>query len=377
MSTDQSASANAAKLFACSEGIYLLSHSVGRIPSGAKRHVTEHFFDAWEHADAEPWGQWMKIIDGFNSSLSRLFNANQDEFCPQLNLSSALTKLLGALPQCENKNTILLSEHDFPSIGFVAHQATRLGLRLKWLPRGFNFVDAAAWRKHLTSDLLAVLVTHVHYDTNTRVPVDEITSIARQKDVFSIIDVAQSAGIVPIDFSDWQADAVIGSCVKWLCGGPGAGFLWLDAGSMQLLQPTDVGWFSHQNPFEFDIHNFEYAHHASRFMGGTPSVLPFDLARFSVNQICDIGVENIFSHNRAMSNIVLERFDNQNVVNPSECQHRGGTLVLKTKNQQAVLELLSNAGVQCDARAFGLRLSPHIYNTSAQMQTVADYLVNQ
>jgi len=219
-----------------------------------------------------------------------------------------------------------------------------------------------------------VLISHVHYNTSTRTPVQAIVELARQRQIFSLVDIAQSSGVVPIDLIQWQADVVLGSCVKWLCGGPGAGFLWINPLVVEQFEPVDAGWFSHKTPFEFDIKHFQYADDASRFWGGTPSVVPFAIAANSINTIADIGVEQIAAHNRRLTRKIIDAMDPATLQTPEADLQRGGTLVLKLAHQQEIESRLSNAAVRFDARALGIRLSPHIYNSDSEIEQVIDCL---
>ncbi|MGQ0835584.1 MAG: aminotransferase class V-fold PLP-dependent enzyme [Gammaproteobacteria bacterium] len=155
-------------------------------------------------------------------------------------------------------------------------------------------------------DVAAALVTHVHSNTGVRLPVREIAGLCRQRGIFCIVDVAQSAGVLEVSIPKTGADVVLGSCVKWLCGGPGAGFIWIDPRRLASLEPADVGWFSHANPFELDIHSFTYAPDARRFWGGTPSIAPFALAAESIALIAEIGAAQIQRHNRALARVFLD-----------------------------------------------------------------------
>ena len=104
------------------------------------------------------------------------------------------------------------------------------------------------WDGVLTDKTCCVLITHVQSNNSCRLPVKAITELAHQRNIYSIVDIAQSVGIIPIDLQNWQADFVIGSCVKWLCGGPGSGFLWAQEDIADHCEPLDVGWLSHQKP---------------------------------------------------------------------------------------------------------------------------------
>jgi len=206
-------------------------------------------------------------------------------------LPTSLSKLIQSLPNSEKRNVILASERDFPSAGFVLEQAQRLGYTLRLIPKEEDIQSIETWNEYLSNDIHSVFVTQVLYSSNALIPAKEICKLARKRNIFSIVDMAQAAGIVPIDLEQIKPDAVVGSCIKWLCGGPGAGYLWIAQERIAQLEPLDVGWFSHQDPFEFDINNFEFSASASRFWGGTPSVIPYIVATNSLRLINQIGVD--------------------------------------------------------------------------------------
>ncbi len=350
-------------------GIYLLAHSVGRPPQNARAQA-QAFFDLWEK-EAEPWPLWLQGIERFRTALGELFGVDGKNFCPQTNLSSALGKVVHALPPKKGRKTLLLSEQDFPSMGFVMDRAQAMGFKLKFIPRDADHRDISVWSDYLTGDVFCALVTHVQSNTGCQVPVAEVTALTRERGIFSVVDICQSAGNIPISLDLWRADIVLGSCVKWLCGGPGAAFMWADAAVVDELTPVDVGWFSHANPMEFDIHNFEYAEGVLRFWGGTPSVLPYMVAANSVEQIQAIGVDRIRRHNLALTQSLIDAIDEPWLRSPQLPEQRGGTVIVNLgERQQPLVEGLKHAGVVFDERPNGIRLSPHIYNTREEIDAL-------
>ena len=262
-------------------------------------------------------------------------------------------------------------------MGFVTQQAERLGYQTRMIPASTDPQDCSTWQDYLSEDIGVALVTHVHSNTSALMPVADITALARQRGIVTVVDIAQSVGVVPIDLAQWQADFVLGSCVKWLCGGPGAGFLWADPDIIQQCEPVDVGWFSHANPFEFDINDFRYAEDALRFWGGTPSVLPYVMAGHSIAVLQDIGIDSVREHNLGFNQAIIDSLEPTSVLTPATPAHRGGTLVLQFgAQQQAIEQGLNAAGVRFDARATGLRMSPHIYNNNEEMEVVIECLRN-
>jgi selenocysteine lyase/cysteine desulfurase len=357
--------------FATGPGIYLLSHSVGRPPADSERAFAEDFYRPWISGAGEPWPAWLAVVERFREAIARLLGARADDVCPQPHLSSGLARILQSLPGLTARREILLSERDFPSLGFVIDRARRLGLEPRFLPAAVDERDPAQWRAHLSGDTALVLVTHVQSNTGVQVPAAAICAAAREAGALSVIDAAQSAGVLPLDVGELGADFLLGSCVKWLCGGPGAAFLWVHPDRIGACEPTDVGWFSHADPFEFDIHHFRYHPGALRFWGGTPAVAPYAVAAHSVELLLEIGIANVRRHNLALGERLLAGAPAQSRVSPAAAAERGGTVILDFgAGNDAAGAALAAAGVHVDRRRLGFRLSPHVYNSEQEIDAV-------
>lgn len=354
-------------------GPYALTHSVGCLPRAAREALEQRFLRPWVERGADGWPDWLRSVDEFRDELSSLFGGMPAEYCPQANLSSALTKVLSALskpPQAlpiggghEGAGVVLVAEEAFPSIGYVLRQHARHGYEVRFIPRERSPALLETWSQALSPDVRIALVTHVHSNTGEVSPVPDIARLCAERGILCIVDVAQSAGILPFSFDDLGAPIVVGSCVKWLCGGPGAGFLWIHPSLIEKLEPTDVGWFSHARPFEMDIHSFEYAPDARRFWGGTPSIAPYVVAAASLKVIRGIGVNAIYEHNRRLMQIFREHL-------PKAWRQRlpsgdmGGTLCIPTGGDfERITSSLTAAGVRFDSRKDVVRLSFHVCNT--------------
>ncbi|MGI0118630.1 aminotransferase class V-fold PLP-dependent enzyme [Zooshikella sp. RANM57] len=358
------------KSFYVPEGLYFLNHSVGA-KTKASDLAEQEFSQQWRELGNGAWGPWLVSLQGFRDAVAELFNCESHEVCPQPNVSAGLSKLIGALPRRAGRNVLLLSELDFPSMGFIAKQAATFGYNVKLVPAKDGVISVEDWQQHMDEQVQLVLFTHVFYGNSYQQPVEQLTKLAREKDIWSVVDVAQSAGIVPIDFKQWQPDAVIGSCVKWLCGGPGCGYLILKHDRLSLLEPTDVGWFSHQDPFEFDITHFAYANDALRFMGGTPSIQSFAVAASAIRQLTAIGLLKIRAHNLYLGDVLIEAMqaNKLKVITPKAMEQRGGTICIAMAQPEVAVDSLKQKNIAVDYRPrFGVRVSPHIYNTSAELE---------
>jgi kynureninase len=354
-------------------GPYALTHSVGCLPKAAGQAAAGDLLCPWVEKGADAWPDWLACIDDFRIGLSQLFGGSPDEFCPQANLSSALAKVissLGGIPGASAR-AMVASEDAFPSLGYVLQQHVRLGYEARLIPRARSPALFETWDDALTPDVRLALITHVHSNTGGVSPVRDIANLCADRGILCIVDVAQSAGILPFSFDDLGAPIIIGSCVKWLCGGPGAGFLWIHPSLIQHLEPTDVGWFSHARPFDMDIHSFEYAPDARRFWGGTPSIAPYVIAAASLQVIRSIGVKAIYDHNRHLMQIFRDHL-------PKPWQDRlpsgeiGGTLCIPTGSDfDRITRSLTAARVRFDSRKDVIRLSFHACNTPDDAITIA------
>ncbi len=350
-------------LFKKPEHPYLLSHSVG-LQTNEKKLVNT-FFHSWETCGGNAWEDWLKIIKNFCTHIAKLLNTEDQNICPQSNLSSALTKVIGAMEQEKLKNkTILVSEHDFPSLVHVVKILSKRHYNIKIIPKSDPVNQIATWEKHLDKKVAVVLITHATSHTGQLAPINEITKITRDKNIFSIIDVAQSIGIKKIDLKETKADCLIGSCVKWLCGGPGAGFLWLEENKIDQLKPQDFGWFSQIDPFNYDLENFSYATDAKKFWGGTPSVLPYAIAGDALQVLLEIGIKKIISHNEKLTNLLIEKAsaNKDQVINPYATSKRSASVIVKCQKNSLFLKSLKDKKYIFDTCPNGIRLSPHIYN---------------
>ena len=359
------------------KGTYLLSHSVGLPLRDSKTEVEEEFWQPWIETNGDEWNHWLSFIERFRKQLGHFLNSDTKNFCPQTNVSSAVTKIIFSLEVPINKNVILMSEEDFPSVAFALQKSQSIGYQIRYIPTKLDLNDMQVWEDYLKDDVALVLITQVQSNNGVQLPISPITSLAKNRSIMSLVDVAQSIGILPIDIQKWSADFIVGSCVKWLSGGPGAGFMWINPDIIKYCKPLDVGWFSHEDPFEFKIHNFRYAKDALRFWGGTPSIHPYLIAFRSLKFVSNVGVDIIRQHNIKMCNKVIEALGKNDLISPSDVNCRSGTMIIHFgDSQDRMIKILRENNIYFDSRAKGIRLSPHLYNSEIQIDSLKSLIDN-
>ncbi len=356
-------------------GRYFLSHSIGLQPKAAAE-AHQGFAEPWRRGDAAIWDHWLAAIARFRERLGPLIGATPADICPQTNISSALTKILFSLPERARRRKIVLSEDDFPTVGFVLAQARRLGYEVQFLPGGARLADIAAWSPAFQDDVQFMLATHVFSNTAVKAPIGEIGARARERGVFSVFDIGQSAGALPIDLDAWRPDFAVGTSVKYLCGGPGAAFLWTKPETAARCAPMDVGWFSHEAPFEFDIRDFRYAEGAQRYWGGTPSVAPFAVAGAGSATLSEIGIDAIFAHNQSLLSRLIDGIPKSALLSHGEAGERGSSAIVRARDVPAAGRALADAGIAHDVRSGGVRVSVHLYTSQDDVDALLKALTS-
>ena len=186
-----------------------------------------------------------------------------------------------------------------------------------------------------------------------------------------LLDVYQSAGSIELDASVWEVDFLIGGTIKWLCGGPACGYLYVRPDLQRDLQPRLTGWVAHDAPFDFAHSPMRYARSIRRFAQGTPSIPALYSALPGLQILEEVGVETIASESRRrtewMIEFALER--GWKINSPRDVNERGGSVMIDVDDGPAMVDRLAERKVFVDCRpGVGLRISPHFFNTDEEVE---------
>jgi kynureninase len=268
------------------------------------------------------------------------------------------------------RNRVVYGEGEFPSVRYLYQAQRRRGAEVEIV------ADAAAVLEALDDRTLLVPVSHVLYGTGEIQDVEAIVERAHEVGALVVLDAYQSVGSVPLDVSDLGVDFAVGGSVKWLCGGPGAGWLYIRPELAARLEPTFTGWQAHARPFAFESEQ-DYAAGATRFLTGTPNVPALYAATAGYDLVEEVGVERIRERSLAQTTLLIELLDAAGfeVLSPREPGRRGGTVVVRTPDLEAVHRELEAREVICDFRPeTGIRLGPHFFNTDDELRFAVEQL---
>jgi kynureninase len=190
-----------------------------------------------------------------------------------------------------------------------------------------------------------------------------------------LADLYQSAGTLPVDVHALGLDFATGGSVKWLCGGPGAGYLYVRPDLRQQLRPAATGWMAHRRPFEFEPGPIDFAADAFRFLNGTPGIPALYSARSGYEIVNRIGVPAIRAKSLRQTQRLIELAQAAGFAVHScrDPQARGGVVVVDVPNGKEVTRELARRQVLVDYRPnAGIRIAPHFYTADDELDRVID-----
>ncbi len=367
------------------DGAYFLYHSIGMYPGkGADLAAALSDFAAvWGRADDAQWGWVLPRRQRFIDRWRAILNAAPGSVTTCENVTSGFHALLAALPEGHLRGrSILVGADCFPSNHFLLQSlAPRLGFTLKTVPlrRGAAHVEdedfIAAW----TPDVGLALLTWVSSTTSARIDLEALVAQGRRMGSLVGVDITQGAGLLPFDVTTPEVDFALSTSLKWMCGTPGAGVLYLVPRLIGQCRPEVAGWFSQDNPFNWDITRFEYAPDIRRFDNGTPGCMAALASLPALDWHAGQDHAGILAQNRRLTAGLIEMADALGlpVLTPRPEARRGGSVMLRLPDSRPapqVLAALREAGVTADTRGQTLRLSPGILTTEAGLDLLVHHL---
>jgi kynureninase len=288
------------------------------------------------------------------------------------NVSVGVACILSCFDFSERRNKIVYTDLEFPSVMYVCEAFSGYGARSEVVSSDDGLsVPLEKLLAAIDEETQFVVISHVFFKSAYIIDPRPIINRAHEVGAKVILDIYQSAGTVPINVKELDVDFAVGGSVKWLCGGPGAGYLYVQPDLWSTLEPKVTGWMAHAHPFAFEVGPIDYADSVMRFLHGSPHVPALYSAQSGYEIINEIGREKIREKSIRQTSRLIELADEQGYRvncsrNPAE---RGGNVVIDVPNGQAVTTELCRRNVLVDYRpGAGIRIAPHFYTKDEELE---------
>jgi kynureninase len=351
--------------------VYLVSHSLGAMPQRVRDRLAE-FADMWAARGVRAWSEgWWEMPRTVGDLIGGIIGAGPGEVVMHQNQSIAQATILSALDWPRERNRLVTEEINFPSNLYLFHALQREGAHVATVASDDGMtMPLDRMLAAIDERTRLVSVSHVVFKSGFIQDLSAIVKRAHAVGALVLVDLYQSAGTVPVDVRGLEVDFATGGSVKWLCGGPGAGYLYVRREHWDSLEPRLTGWMAHREPFAFEERPIAYADDAYRFLNGTPGIPALYAARSGYEIVTEIGVGAIRSKSVRQTDRLIALADAAGiaVVCPRDSRDRGGTVTLDIPDGHAVTQALARRDVLVDYRpGAGMRVSPHFYTADEEL----------
>jgi kynureninase len=355
---------------------YLVSHSLGAMPAEAKS-ALEEYADTWATRGVRAWGDrwWMMSIE-VGDLIAPLLGAPPSSVTMLPNVTTAEAVIISATRFTPPRNRVVMVEGEFPSVIYLYERlARRLGAEIVTIPASGLGVDEERIIEAIDGTTALVALSHVLFQSSFRLDAAAIARRCREAGALMVLDVFQSAGVTPVQLREWDVPIATGGVLKWLCGGPGGGYLYVDPELRPRLEPALTGWMAHENPFAFDPAAIRFRDDPLRFAIGTPAVPALYAAGAGPRIVAEAGIDAIRANSLRQTARIIELADARGweVRTPRDDARRGGSVAIGVPHAREVAAGLNERDILCDFRPrSGIRLSPHFYTLDREIGLAFD-----
>jgi kynureninase len=354
--------------------VYLISHSLGAMPRDTYARLND-YAETWATRGVRAWAEgWWDMPVTVGDEVARIIGAEPGSIVMHQNVSICQSLILSCFEPTPTRNKIVYSELNFPSVMYVYEAHAREGkLRIETVSSDDGItIPLDRFLASIDEETLLVPFSHVLFKSGFLQNAKMIIDRAHEVGAMVVLDAYQSAGTVPFSVKELDVDFATGGSVKWLCGGPGAGYLYVRPDLQAKLEPKTTGWMAHESPFAFET-DMHYAAGIERFLHGSPAIPALYAAQSGYRIINEIGVDKIRDKSTRQTELLIALAEEAGfrVTSPKNAKDRGGTITVGHEDAAAITRELIHREFIVDYRpGAGVRISPHFYTSDEELELV-------
>jgi kynureninase len=359
------------------DSTYLVSHSMGAAPIGAKA-ALQTYWDQWAADGPEAWETWLPAIGEIADGIGAIVGAPAGTVFLGPNVSGLQASLATCLDFSAPRNEVIYESLQFPSLTYVWREWERFGAVTHVVPSDDGrSIPTERILAAITEKTAIAVLSHAYYVSGAIADVRTIARHCRTVGALLCVDAYQTTGVYPYDVTEWDLDIVTGGSHKWLCGGPGCGWIYVKPELLERFRPAVTGWMAHARPFSFEPAPIVHAPTMYRFGNGTPTIPGYVVAKPGHDAIRAIGIARIREHNvrltTKLAEMALER--GLKVNTPLEPSRRTGWIGIEFDGSERACRELIRRRVFVDYRpGCGIRVSPHFYTADDEIDAFFEAL---
>lgn len=367
----------------------MISNSLGAMPREVESEL-QSYAALWQREGVEAWNEWFPMVDEVSGLVAGLIGAEARDVTLIHNLTIGSALIASALDFGEQRNKIVYSDLHFPTISYLWQGWKKYGAVPHVIESDGIWTETEKYIEAIDERTKLVALSHVYFRSGGLQNIKPIIEHAHKMGAIVMLDSYQAAGVIPIDVKALNVDILATGVLKWLCGGPGAAFIYVRRDLQEQFFPAIRGWLGDKEPFEFHMPDVNFANGMHRFLTSSIQVPCLHTARPALKMFREIGMGAIRKKSLALTDQLLERSDEFGftVNSPREPARRGGALTIdpgapqggrtaraKASTKEICGELIRRRFIVDYRPPLGIRIAPHFYNTLEEIDVVTGEMV--
>jgi selenocysteine lyase/cysteine desulfurase len=351
-----------------------LDHAaVAPLSGRARRAYVEWVDDLAENGVAhEP--HWLKRVEEARRAAGRLLNVDPLDVAFIKNTSEGIGFVAEGLPWQAGDNVVTAAE-EYPSNLYPWMNLAGRGVEVRCVPSRGNRIEIDDLRAAMDERTRLVTLSFVEFASGFRNDLDAIGGLCRERGILFFVDAIQGLGVLPLDLQRTPIDFLAADGHKWLLGPEGAGVFFVRRERVEQLHPVSVGWNSMVSGFDFSKVELRFKPHAGRWENGTLNVGGVVALGTSIELLLGLGIDAITVRVLELTDHLCDkaRASGIEVFSSRRPEDRSGIVSLVLPGEvKALTHRLRDEGFVVAARAGRLRVSPHCYNTTEELDRLID-----
>ncbi|MEO7539177.1 MAG: aminotransferase class V-fold PLP-dependent enzyme [Pyrinomonadaceae bacterium] len=357
---------------------YLNSAAVSPLPTTAVEAVNAQLADVSAHGSSH-YQTWIDIKDRSRALIAEMLHVRVEQIAFLRNTSDGFASIANGLTWKQGDNVVSF-EREFPA-NFYPWRRVRdeSGVELRMCPEREGRIDLDELIGLIDSNTKAIAISSVQYASGYKADLERIGRAAREVDALLCVDIIQGFGAIPYDLPAQLVDAACGASHKWLCAPEGCGIMYLSDRARERIKPTLVGWISVETPWDFEDREQSVKPNALAWESGTGCSSLFYGLEQSLKLLHEAGAEQIESYLGSLTDHLCEGVAGKGyeVVSSRTPGERSQIVCIKHRGGLTSTEIaaqLQNDNIIVSPRGDRLRIAPHFYNNTADIDRLVDRL---
>ncbi len=350
---------------------YLNHASVAAPPQPVVQAMTGYLTER-SLSGGEALADWEDRIESVRQATSRFIGAHRDEITFTGSVSHGLNIVAAGMAWQPGDN-LICAETEFPANVYPWTNLRRRGVEVRFAPARDNRIlveDVASLMDNCTR---LVAVSYVEFGTGYRNDLNALADLCHERGACLCVDGIQGLGALQFSVMQTPVDFLATQAAKWMLGPIGAGFLYVRRDRLPGLDPVMTGWRAVVDRDDYYRYDSPLRATGERFEPGSHNAVGLRGMGASIELLLSVGLDAIEARIMTLTDLLIEGLRESGCIITTPITHRherSGIVCFQHPSvESAVLaERLRAAGVIISLRGEVIRVSPHFYNSEADLE---------